>query len=637
MKSLINIPLLKEQLKRFWAISAAFMLIYLLLGVLTVYNTSAHHWLSIDFQQANNITILLSMQHQVTMWMMIISPLCVGLALFTYHFNRSASAAYYSFPITKSQLFWAEIVVALILMLLPLLIFCLILLAPIYYPGPETWDATVERPNWRFIMFSTAIFPQEIAVGSVINTPAVVAGFFARVAIGIIFYFSVLKLAVSVSGNRVVAVLLAVVIPFIPVGIHMLIDMIGNVYVLGHVGLSSTQIYTTFAFTNPAFWGELINTYVPIEFHTPYGNRLLHLGVEPRLWVNYLIYTVITVALITLSYFCTHKRKLERTGDSVVFTVINNICVFLVSATGMIFTGAFIMNMFRGRIVGMYIGLVLGFIIFYFVAQMIAEKSFNVIHKLKDFLRYGGIMAGMYVIMLLIINFGMSAYINRVPEAPDVAGVSLSSNMRWIPVNERHNMYVSDSDSIARILEAHQYILANQQQLQRMRRQAMDGRWFGLTIPFTYLLNDGTTMYRRYDLSTDFVISSGLGDLMKSTPIILAEFPVLLHPEAVENVHIRIWNEDMVISTNIIDITYNSNITSLFEALREDYVASVMEFWENRLSPELDHHVQTVMRPRIMDIDIRVFEQYWTRYGWRNFGTTGEHTLEWLEANGYLE
>ena len=637
MKSLINIPLLKEQFKRFWAVGVAFLIIYLLFGLL-IYNTNPHHWLSTDFQLARNMVDMLSMAHPILMLMMVLSPLCVGLALFSYHFNRNTAAAYYSFPITKKQLFWTETAVALILMLLPLLIFCLLLLIPIYYTGPEAWDPIAEYPRWEFIRFSVAIFPQQPAVGSVINTLSVVSGFFARMAIGIIFYFSVIKLAVSVSGNRVVAVLLCGALPLIPVGIHLFLNMIASMYVFGYNFHAPRAYVSTFNVTNPLSWRALIETYLPMIAHSPWGTQLYttHLeGVEPRLWINALVYIGISVILVTISYFCSQKRKLERTGDSVVFTVINNACVFMVSMFGMILTGYFMMSIFRSR-AWLYIGFVLGFAIFYLIAQMIAERTINVIHKFKSFLRYGGVIVGIYVIIMLVTNFGLSFYVNRVPAAENVAGVSLDPSWRWSSAHAHMERYVRDPEAIERTLEMHRYILANRRHLQGLHWQNLTNSMDGTVVhvPFAYQLQDGTTMYRGYFLNIDFLISSGLGDLRNSAPIILADAPILDTPEIVQNVIIFI-PRDYGEQSQSINITYSSDIASLFEAIKKDFVETRAIDWS--LLAESQHHVSVTEWDHRLHINMNTFRQYWHMNLWMDFSINGEHTRQWLKTHGYYD
>jgi len=604
MKSLINITLMKEQLKRFWAIGVLSMMAYLLFVILPMYSqaTSIHNpegmvWFMVS---------LLSMQNPTVLIIVMAGAFCTVMALYPYSFSHSAATAFHSFPISKKQLYWTNIAAASILVLLPLLFFSLISLIPVYYPIPtrELVDAAGIVTFHSGIHLPPALFPRELVQGDVVNTFPVVIGFFGRAVLTFVFYFSVFLLAVSVSGNRVIAILLCGAIPFIPVGVHALIELAVNTYVFGYEDMhSGFRLLFTMSLSNAAAWYAAVNDNAVMLYTT--------------------VYAVTAAVLFIIAYYCGHRRKQERTGDSVVFAALNNVLVFLVSMFGMISMGGFMAGMTQSR-AGMYIGLVIGFTIAYFIAQMIAEKAFNISHKIKVLIPFGGIMAALYVLMLLVTHFGMASFVNHVPQASDLAGVSLSHQWRWTPAHERPNIYFNDPEALALALEAHQNIVDNQRYLRNVHRAAWHEQ-----VPFTYLFHDGTTMYRTYILPRDFMESSGIDYLMRHPAVVLSAFPALDRPGVIEVIRLNFSTDGLDgPAWNNITVDSHHEILSLAEAIRQDVIDGAGQIWTDE-GRNLD-----------LSANVQVYREHHTRYrtGHINLGNIYiENTLAWMIERGYLD
>jgi len=622
MKSLINITLLKEQLKRFWAIAAILMIIYVVAGLIPVYSV---HSDNPNYYQylAKNMADLISMANPMVIVVMLLSPILAVMALYPYHFSNSASTAFHSFPINKRQLFWTNIAAALILTLLPLLIFCLTILVPVHYPGMmahENWDGSIHLR--QFVILPPAIFPGGLEVGATINSIPAVTGFFARIALGIVFYFSVFLLAASIAGNRVIAILLSGSLPLIPVAIHILIVMIAQTFVFGFDPTNDTfRLESTLAYSNPAMFGLM-------------AARGRWLGLL-SIWSLSLTYIVIIAVLLAIAYICTHKRKLERTEDSVVFTPFKNVCVFLVSVIGMLLMGTFLFGA-SNSFIGLYIGSAIGFVVAYFIGQMIAEKALDVRHKIKTLLPFGGIMLGIYVFALLFTNFGIGFYVNRLPLASEVARASIHHDARWGITQGFEQMLTDDPVAIALTLEGHQQILNNRSSIQsayRAFRRGSGGRV--QSIPITYLLNDGTVIRRMYAVPTEFV-RDVLGELISNPSMILSRYMMFDYPtEAIEELYIRFWftHEDGERGRPEIEVTLTDQreIASLLDEVRVDYVA-------NHIGWTIDEQKQSYNGFSVWITLFDASEDEFHRGRW-GIGSSGDNpqVLAWLERNGHLD
>jgi len=567
MKSLINTPLLKEQLKRFWVIGVVPMLVYLLGVVLPLYSTNEWDLTA----QSRNIVNVLSMSNPVLIFMMIVVPFCAAMALYPYHFNERATTAFYSFPITKRQLFWTNFAAGAILILLPLVILTVILLIPIRF-NPDYSISTMDGVSWAWsrISLPLVLFPEWLAEGATINTFGLVMGFFARIVLGFMFYFSLFLVAVSVAGNRVISVLLSGAFPLVPMAIHALLWLIGGIYVFGMGDTMSNRFANTAAYTNPVMWWQIISQSDRINS----GNFIGHLDGIPNLLIHAIVYIAIGVALLVTAYVCSHKRKLERTGESVVFTSLKNALVFTVATLGMIGTAALMASIMRNRF-GWYLGGVIGFILAYFIAQMIAEKAFNIFKpKAKPLLYFGGIMISAYIVVLLITTFGMGFYVNRVPAQEDVQGVWLQHvwNQRWeLPV-------ITDSDTISHTIDIHNEIINNRSYLRRVFWQNMAGASGHHMLPITYVLHDGTRIHRTYTVSRGFMERHGIDELLDSRPVLLATASqVLRNPEDVAGVRLNLdrtlADYDGIDFDEIMSIgIQGAGIERLLEAITEDFL-----------------------------------------------------------------
>jgi len=630
MKSLINIPLLTEQLKRYWAIGAVLLLWYLLFGVLLIYQQSGNDPIRNAVMQARNLIDLLSMNHPVPIFAMLFAPFCAVMALFPYNFASNASGAFHSFPLSKRQLFWTNTAAALVLMLLPLLIFCLFLLMPIHYPITYgSWSGGVSVP--------ASLFPRGIAGGAIINTIPVIAGFFLRVAVGIIFYYSVFLLAVSVSGNRLVAVLLCGALPLVPLGLHGFIDLIGYLYVFGHGNTTDWRLASTAVFSNPVAWGSVIETrggWLAVG-----ARRLLFPLDTYSLLPYFIVYIATTAALTAIAFTCSKRRKLERTGDSVVFTPLTNTLVFILAMLGMMSMGAFMLALMQSR-VGLYIGFVIGFVIAYFMAQMIAEKSFDVRHKAKALIPFGATMIALYLMMLATTNFIVSPLVNRVPAAQEVAGVALHGRWMWMNPMERPDVYTRDPETIARTLEIHQYIVDNRRQLSSLQWSSLYNWRAVQSIPFAYLMQDGTTKHWRYTVSHDFMISSGLYELINSPEMIMAEHPTLRRPEMIESINISFWDQESLVDFSR-HITRPEEIATLAVALKADLAEDSVLHWHR-----LVEFNQTGIWPDVEEDHVWINASIWSEELRRGHNMHTDHvhlgnyagnTMAWLAEHGLLE
>lgn len=586
--TLFNKALISEQVKRFWIIAALPALLYMIFIIFPIYNArSGIGWFLAD---------LLTMQNSAVLIAMILVPFCIIMALFPYYFSNKASGFYSSLPLTKLQLFCSNFVTGLILMIFPLVLLTLILFIPV-------WDS--------FSFISHRIY--EIYGGEVIahqpfivNPPSMVVRFFVMAVTGFVFYYSLFLVAVSLAGSRVIGILLIIFLPFLPLGLVGLWHIIANVYVFGFTVFDDMIYHYLLLYTHPVLWALV-----------PVGETLRFFAV----------YIGLTLVFLGLSYYLSCIRKQERTEDSVVFAPVKALCIFLVAFIGMLILGVFIMLLTQSR-GGLYIGFVIGFAIAYCIGQMIAEQSFYISHKIKKLPVYGGIMAGLYLTMLVITTFGMGFYVNRIPVDPAAVGISHHRHL-W----HRRDIFIDDPYIIEAVTEIHRHILDNRGELRAVFWNDLSGaRWAQYSIHIRYLLEDGSVIRRFYILSHDFAERHGIEDLLMQPAILLAPYDFIREPHTIRtlelHIHQSIFNEAGYIwehRNETLILRDVSTIENIIEMLVEEYV-------QGRRPPV----AELINETNHISVNITTFRDGAERVTWWGLGNVSPGFIAWLVESGYL-
>ena len=541
MKTFINIPLLIEQVKRFWAIPVITFIGYLLFVVVFISSDNIDGWSAAN----HSIAMVLTGNHAFIIFASVFVPLCLAGALFPQHFNSVAATSIAAFPVNKRQLFFTNITAGFVMYAVPLLLLSLILLIPIYTQGyvnvaPPEYSALTasemllleqRRITQVFIQhWSNHLWGASAAPGTLLNSFPVVMGFLGRTLLTFSFYFALTIMVVAVTGNRFVSMLLAGFVAFLPTAIIGLGWAIADVYVFGYAINNTNMINYALYFMHPVVLGTVLS-----------GRTWLSGLADINPWTLYIIYFVVMAAMLGLGAFACLRRKTERAGESVAFVPLKNILVFLLSLGGMIVGGMFFMMLFSARW-GYYFGFVIGFILLFFIAQMIAEKTFHVIGKVKRLPYFGATAVGLYVLVLLVTRVGMMGYINHIPAANNIAGVRIYHNHWWW--GDDQPPFIREEAIINQVRDVHQEILNNQSALRGYQWRSYYQSWPRLVImrqvPITYLLNNGAVVTRMYRIPQHLFEEMGLYALLQTDEVVLSNYPQLHDPARLHSIEVRL-------------------------------------------------------------------------------------------------
>ena len=520
--NLISGTLLREQLRRFWPLMLLCMLGYLLFVIFPLYLHPGGR----DVHRSAQVMIdLLSMRHPFLLLAIALIPFGTVILLFSPLLNARTTVGFYQLSDSKNQLFWTNALSGLILMVVPLLLLCAAMLIRVHLPSFFDGQDRIATP---FDLFSRMLLEDAL-----INTFPVVLEFFLRVALSMLFYFSLFLLAVTLSGSAIAAGFLCLVLPFVPALLHRFGTLVTSVYVFGYDAPDLPPMEQILAYANPLtwFWQTLVNAIVYVfgfaDIPPPAPERISRF-TNPLTWgwtwgherqrLYVLAYIAGTVLLLGAARACFVARRIEHAGELIVFRPFKNVLIFLLSVTGMMAMGRFFLLFVSGRWF-LYYGFVLGFALTFCVAQMVFEKSCDIRHKLKWLPPSAGIVAALYGLMLLTTLFGARFYTHYVPEPGQVIGVYLSHEARWTE-SER---FRTDSTSIEEAIQLHQQILGIQSDLTRTEQSdhrsdmrdafwqsiSGSGRRFsdngGLYLYISYQLDNGDVLFRRYALPGTFL------------------------------------------------------------------------------------------------------------------------------------
>ncbi|MCL2568072.1 MAG: hypothetical protein FWE12_01365 [Oscillospiraceae bacterium] len=583
MKPLVSGALLKEQFRRFWPILFLTALGYGLFLILPIYVHSGGRDL---YRSAEVMLDILSMRRPFLLFATAALPFGIAMLLFSPLFDRRAAEGFYRLTDTKGQLFWSNALTGLLLILIPLLLLSALMLIPVRFPGVIA--------GYEPLTYPTDLFSRALTRDSVINTIPVVAAFFLRAAVSMLFYFALFLLAVSVAGSGWIAALLCLILPFVPMLLSRFGTLVASVYVFGFDSSGIPPIAEVLDYANPLTWlvqtilGGLAYVFGVAGVPAPAPDPILSF-TNPLTWgwnwgaesqaLYFGVYAVSTVVLFGLACFAFTLRKAERAGELVAFRPLRYILIFLLSVAGMVAMGRYFQTLVSGRWF-LYYGFALGFVLLFLIAQMVFERSFRIRHTLKWLMPMAGIAGALYGLMLLATLFGARFYTQYVPEEARVSGVFISSEARW----ETGDSFASDRETIRGVIALHAQITDTEDSRRADMRTAFwqsisgGGRQFadlgGEYFFLTYRLQNGDHIYRRYALPGDFIealspdLRALIGTGTEETPL---PYPVFGNPDVVESVWLRFYlpGEDPF----AVPVDDPAQIIALFNALRRDMTA----------------------------------------------------------------
>ncbi len=218
-------------------------------------------------------------------------------------------------------------------------------------------------------------------------------------------------------------------------------------------------------------------------------------------WEYLSIVFVIGLVFMGIALLMYRKRALETAGDfiavkplrpvfSVVFTIASG-CIFSLFGSAFMDSGIYFM------VAGLAVG--------YFVSQMMLQRTVRVFNG-KAFLKLG-ILSAVLVGSIVVTALDPMGMVRYVPNANAVASVEIS---RGGEIREYDDLYmmVTDLQDIEQVTQAHRQLI-------------QEDSPNGYSFCIRYKMKNGTTVYRRYNLSHEGMANDLLAELYCTPEVML--------------------------------------------------------------------------------------------------------------------
>jgi len=573
----VSLPLVKENLRRFWAIPALSFLVYFLSGVfpiLMAYNdlTRMHYKIS---NMLDNYDVFFMATH-------LLIPVITAVVIFRYLQVSASVTSIHAMPFTRAKLYNSSVLSGLILTLTPLLltgVLLLILAKPVYntniLSGPLIdVFSRIDILHWMWTSFLIIL---------VIYAISIFAGL--------------------VTGNSILHLLAAF-------GFNFLIPA----FLLTFTWFCTRFLY---GFNAGREWETLILALSPyLEVFT---------AGKAFPWQLQLYYVVNAIILFAVSMVLYYKRKLERASESLVFNFMVPVITYLIAFFGMVLFGLYFS--YANDDLYLYPGFFFGAVLFFIVGRMIVKKTpriFN-ISSLKSF----GIYAIIAVLFILSFTLDITGFENRIPAEKRIKGVVLSSTDFIPPAagivsnyfygNTEATMSLTTPENIAAIRSFHRLILENHDQFEdEQSRYFVRSNW----VQIDYELGNVLDPHRGYRIPFNFARNSkDLAQIFESE-----EFKSLYAPSNIMNA--QILSVDLFDGNNLrqAGVFSKKEINELLVCLDRDFKA---QSYADAVS--LRNYYARV------DINYRAPNQRHSSSHTVFVPRSSQNTIIWLKENGYAD
>jgi ABC-2 type transport system permease protein len=447
----ISLPLIKENMRKYWPVSVLAFLVYFLSGVFPIL---------MSYRDLTPLAPYIQMSlHNLQPFFMgahLFVPVVTAVLLYRYLQNSGSVAVMHSMPFTRLRLFNSGFASGIILVSLPIIlngIILLLLSKPVYRQWGYGETLTISTEN----VFARA------EVFNWIGTSLLI----------VLVLFSVAVFTGIVTGNNLMHLLTS----------YFFIFLIPLLYAVFNVYFSEFL----YGFDLSGNWLDICLSI------SPYTEILNSGGYFSLFEVLYYIGTVILMLVVSAILY--NKRKLERASDSLTFGFMKPIICYIIAFLGMTMLGFYFQVLGEGRLY-LYAGFAAGTVIFFIIGRMIVTKSARIFNKegLKSFLIYALIA----VIFIVGLNVDAVGFEKRVPDPEKVNSAGFNLPFQWImwrsSVDEREPILTSP-ENIEALAAFHRSILDN-----RSRFEQAEGKLYTSSLRIQYDTPGLFDMSRQYTI-----------------------------------------------------------------------------------------------------------------------------------------
>ena len=447
--------IVRDNFKRFWTVPAFGLFWLLIWGLVPVMLLSSAD----DIVEFSDFTYNVNIGYPIFVMLM---PIVCGLTVFSYLQNPSASNHMHSLPLSRSKLFWANVLSGL-----------LMIAAPIIANGIIMSIYAVCTGNPMFFKWMIVTFICSAAI------------------------FAITAFAAMISGNTLMHLFNAC---FFNGALALILVVIVNLCETMLMGYETPDGLMTFILYSNAFTASI--------------------GESSRLLIS-IVYLVVTVAALLVAWTIYKRRPIERTGESLVFSWTRAL-LFLIC----VFSGALLIGLFTVTILSndsiyrldhnMVIGMLIGGVATFVIGSILIDRS------AKIFTKQNLLPAAIALALAFAVSGGASAdvfgYSKYIPQVKDVKSVcvDVQNSSLFVASNDKDNTasffpgYADYYKNVAEVKEINdtlypcfsseesiEAIIGLQESLLGQKTEDMT---YIDSVRFVYELKNGKTVRRSYDI-----------------------------------------------------------------------------------------------------------------------------------------
>src|SRR5665648_500747 len=381
----ISLPLIRENLRRFWAIPAISFLIYFLSGIFPIIISYS----KID-TVAYYINMSLTNMQPFYMAAHLIMPVLTAVVVFRYLQSASSTTMMHSLPFSRYKLYNSNLLSGLIMVITPILLNGLIMLA-------------IAKPAFNTL----GMDPSSLAVATDAFTRGAIIGWMWQSILIVLVVYAISVFAGLVTANSIMHFATALSFNFLVPALYAVFVFYFGSYLYG--------------FNTAGDWSATCLSISPFLETFNLNNDG---GNFPPLHQIY--YVMNALVLFVLSSFLYSRRKLEKASDSLAFEFMVPIICYLVTFFGMTLLGVWFKSLNQESEFYTYAGYAAGAVIFFIIGRMIVMKTPRVFNlkSLKNFAIYSLIA----VIFFAGLAYDITGFETRVPNVNKISTASLENS-----------------------------------------------------------------------------------------------------------------------------------------------------------------------------------------------------------------
>jgi len=423
--------LIRENLKRFWAISVLSFIGYFLSGVLPIL-FSLNRYQDPNYGMGYMVRSMLNNQYFPHGVLHLVVPIVASVILYRYMHSSGSSTMIHGLPFTRSQLFNSNLLSGLILVWLPLLVtagLLLLLARPMFLYEGSTEDIFTKVLVFQWIWKSLVVTLSVYLV-------AVLAG--------------------VVSGNGVMHMFLGFWFNGLLPGLYAVCVAYFGKFLYGFDGAGQLMEIAT----------GMMPYLKALQSNEPFSSGLMS------------YYLIGMVALLVVSSYAYRQRAWEKAGDSLVFQGVKIMICYLIAFFGMSLM-AFYFDTIRWSGASFldghamfYVGLLVGILVFLYIGRMVVLKSPRVFNK--GSLKHLAIYTLIALTFVVSVDMDFTGFEKRVPNPQKVEGVSLPDLGRmertgryedlffqpFETENETHGLVFQEPENVEAIAQFHRRVIS---------------------------------------------------------------------------------------------------------------------------------------------------------------------------------